>query len=117
MQQVTRPAIAHEQVHLVSVKGRLDNSSALGSLQKDLDLLLDGGTRFLLADLSRVEHCDNRMSDLLTRTDTLLEQRGGWLRMIEPGSSVVRTVDPVAPPAALPMSHEGELPSSRHVGG
>ena len=108
MQQVTRLAITHEQIHLLSVRGRLDDSSALGALQKDLDLLLDVGTRFLLADLSRVEHCDARMPDLLARTNTLLEQRGGWLRMIEPGSSVVRTVDTTARAAALPMQQAAE---------
>jgi hypothetical protein len=108
MRQVTGLAIAHEQVHLLSVRGRLDSSSALGAVQKDLDMLLDVGTRFLLADLSRVEPCDSRMSDLLARTATLLEQRGGWLRMVAPGSTTVQTVDPAASSEGLPMSHGDE---------
>jgi hypothetical protein len=95
MQQAPRLTIAHEHVHLLSVSGRLD-WPALEALQKDLDLLLDVGTRFLLADLSRVEHCDIRLPDLLARTESLLQQRGGWLRMIGPGSSVVCSVDGTA---------------------
>jgi len=95
--------ITREQVDLLSVGGRLDWAGLL-ELQRQLDRVLDGGARFLLADLSRVEYCDNRLPELLARTSALVARRGGWLRLIGPGTSILSTVAQ-PPPAALPVQH------------
>jgi hypothetical protein len=42
--------------------------------------------------------------DLLAGTSNLVQQRGGWLRLVVPGSSVVSTVDQTALPAGLSMN-------------
>jgi anti-anti-sigma regulatory factor len=102
MQQATRLMITNEQVDLLSVSGRLDGAG-LQVLQQQVDLLLDAGARLLLADLSRVERCESQVFDLLARISDLVHRRGGWLRLVVPGSSTVSTVDQTALPAALPM--------------
>lgn len=74
-----------EQVELLSVTGLLDDPG-LDQLQYRLDKLLDGGTRLLVADLSRVVGCDGRVFDLLARAQHLVGRRGagcdwsGWAR-------------------------------------
>ena len=102
MQQATQLMITNEQVNLLSLSGRLDGAG-LRALQQQVNVLLDSGARFLLTDLSRTEQCDSQIFDLLARTSNLVQRRGGWLRLVAPGSSVVSTVDQTALPAALPM--------------
>ena len=63
-----------EQVDLLSVAGPLDGDG-LGRLQSSVDALLDGGARLLVADLSGVASCDNRLFDLLSRTSDLVGYR------------------------------------------
>lgn len=92
MLQAISPTITHEHVNLPSVSGPSDRDG-LGVLRTHRDLPLDAGTPFLLVDLSRVESGDDRSADLLARTNTLLQLRGGWLRMISPGGSAVRAFD------------------------
>lgn len=104
MSRTTPLTITHEQVDLLSVRGRLDWAGLL-ALRQQMDRLLDGGARLLLADLSRVEYCDNRLPDLLARTSALVARRGGWLRLIGPGTSVLSTVEQAPPSAAVPMDH------------
>jgi ABC-type transporter Mla MlaB component len=102
MQQAPPLMITNEHVNLLSVSGRMDGSG-LRTLQQQINLLLDACARFLLADLSRAEDCDRHVFGLLARTNTLIQQRGGWLRLIAPGNSQVGTVDETAPAAALRM--------------
>lgn len=102
MQQATSLMITNEHVNLLSVSGRLDGAG-LRTLQRQIDLLLDAGARFLLADLSRAENCDSQVFDLLTRTSNLVQPRGGWLRLVAPGNPVMGTVDEIARPSALAM--------------
>jgi anti-anti-sigma regulatory factor len=102
MQQAPPLMITNEHVNLLSVSGRMDGSG-LRTLQQQINLLLDAGARFLLADLSRAEHCDRHVFDLLARTNTLIQHRGGWLRLVAPGDAQVGAVEGTAPAAALPM--------------
>jgi anti-anti-sigma regulatory factor len=103
MQQATPLMITNEHVNLLSVSGRMDGTG-LRTLQQQINLLLDAGARFLLADLSRAEHCDRLVFDLLAHTDNLIQQRGGWLRLVAPGDSHVGTVEETALAAAQPMN-------------
>jgi anti-anti-sigma regulatory factor len=102
MQQATPLMITNEHVNLLSVRGRIDGTG-LRTLQQQINLLLDAGARFVLADLSRAEYCDNQVFDLLARTNDLIQQRGGWLRLVAPGNSHVGTVEETALAAALPV--------------
>ena len=102
MSQATQLIITNEHVNLLSVRGQMDGAG-LRMLQQQINLLLDAGARFLLADLSRVERCDSQVFDVLARTGDLVQQRGGWLRLVAPGNSTVSTIDDTARPAALPV--------------
>ena len=105
--------ITNEHVNLLSVSGRMDGTG-LRTLQQQIDLLLDAGTRFLLTDLSRAEQCDSQVFDLLARTSALIQQRGGWLRWIAPGNSDPDSVDKAARPTALPMGSSSDHVSGTH---
>jgi anti-anti-sigma regulatory factor len=102
MPQATPLMITNEHVNLLSVSGRMDETG-LRTLQQQINLLLDAGARFLLADLSRAEHCDRQVFDLLARTNNLIQQRGGWLRLVAPGSSSGGAVEETALAAAVAM--------------
>jgi anti-anti-sigma regulatory factor len=102
MPQATPLMITNEHVNLLSVSGRMDGTG-LRTLQQQINLLLDAGARFLLTDLSRAEHCDRHVFDLLARTNTLIQQRGGWLRVVAPGNSHFGTVEETTLATALPM--------------
>jgi hypothetical protein len=90
-----------EQMDLLSVTGQLDDPG-LDRLQRRLDeLLLDGGARLLLVDLSGVVGCDGRLFDLLARTQHVVGRRGGWLRLAGLGSPVLNALDQAALPEVL----------------
>lgn len=100
MRQARSLMITTEHVNLLSVSGQMDGAG-LRTLQQQINLLLDAGARFLLADLSRAENCDSQVFDLLARADNLIQERGGWLRLVAPGNSVMGSVDETARAAAL----------------
>lgn len=100
MLQTAQLTIKTEQVDLLSVTGALDDAG-LRQLQTQVNLLLDGGTRFLVTDLSQVAACDSHLLDLLCRTSNLVEHRGGWLRLVGLASSVLNTLDDAALPEVL----------------
>jgi anti-anti-sigma regulatory factor len=102
MPQTPPLMITNEHVNLLSVSGRMDGTGLL-ALQQQINLLLDAGARFLLTDLSRAEHCDRHVFDLLARTNTLIQQRGGWLRLVTPGTSHGGAVEETTLTKALPM--------------
>jgi hypothetical protein len=83
--------ITVEQVDLLSVTGQLDDPG-LGRLQRRLDELLDSGARLLVADLSGVAGCDGQLFDLLARTQHLVADRGGWLRLVGLSSPVLNAL-------------------------
>ncbi len=85
----SRPlSIVHEQVSLICVRGRLD-WAGLVQLQRQVDVLLDAGARFLIIDFSYADPCATRLADLLARTNDLVAHRAGWLRLIGPGGSAI----------------------------
>lgn len=103
MSQRPRVTITHEHVNLLTVRGRLDWVGLL-DIQQQIDLLLDAGARFLIADLSRVGSYDDALFDLLGATGDLLRHRAGWLRLIGPGSAVVSTLgDTLVPSVMTPL--------------
>lgn len=104
MSRTTPLTITREQVDLLSVRGRLDWAGLL-ALQSQVDRLLDSGARFLVADLSEVEYRDGRLPDLLARTSALVARRGGWLRLVGPGTSILSTVEQTPLPTARPKDH------------
>jgi anti-anti-sigma regulatory factor len=89
-----------EQVDLLSVTGQLDDLG-LDRLQCQLDELLDGGARLLLADLSGVAGCDGRLFDLLARIQHLVGRRGGWLHLVGLGPPVLDALDQATLPEVL----------------
>ncbi len=113
MPQPTPLTITNEHVNLLSVCGRMDRTG-LQTLQQQINLLLDAGARFLLADLSRAEQCDRPVFDLLAHTNNLIRQRGGWLRLVGPGSSHVGTVEETA--LAASAAAEGFASAVRTTG-
>jgi anti-anti-sigma regulatory factor len=89
-----------EQVDLLSVTGQLDDPG-LERLQRRLDELLDSGARLLVADLSGVAGCDGRLFDLLAQTEHLVEDCGGWLRLVGLSSPVLDALDQATLPHVL----------------
>lgn len=114
MSQTVRPTITIDQVHLLSVTGDLDDVG-LNALQIELELLLEDGSRFLALDLSRVTRCDQQLFDLLTRTSNLIEHRGGWLRLVGLGATVLDTLDDAALPELLLMYRASDWATHRPV--
>src|SRR4029078_1483282 len=78
--QSTSVTVTIERVDLLSVAGQLDGQG-LERLQGHVGELLDGGARFVVADLSGVAGCDGRLFDLLSKTSYVVGCRGGWLRL------------------------------------
>ena len=89
-----------EQVDLLSVTGQLDDPG-LERLQRRLDELLDSGGRLLVVDLSGVARCDGRLFDLLAQTEHLVDNRGGWLRLVRLSSPVLDALDQATLPDVL----------------
>ena len=89
-----------EQVDLLSVTGQLDDPG-LERLQRRLDELLDSGGRLLVVDLSGVARCDGRLFDLLAQTEHLVDNRGGWLRLVRLSSPVLDALDQASLPDVL----------------
>ena len=112
MLKSTSVAVTVKLVDLLSVVGRLDNDG-LGRLQSRVDALLDGGARFLVADLSGVAGCDGRLFDLLARISHLVGRRGGWLRLVGVGSPVLNALDQAALPEVLLVYRASEWASHR----
>jgi anti-anti-sigma factor len=100
MPQNVHVTIKTEPVDLLTVAGDLD-LDGIGQLQKWLDDMLDAGARLLVADLSRVAGCDGRLFDLLARSHHMLDCRGGWLRLVGLGPSVLAALDQAALPEVL----------------
>lgn len=100
MSQTAQLTINIEHVDLLSVSGKLDGAG-LRLLQKHVDLLLEGGSRFLVTDLAQVASCDARLFDLLARTSDLVEGRGGWVRLVGLSSPVLDKLEDAALPEVL----------------
>src|SRR2546423_7136456 len=84
----TQVTISTEQVDLLSVTGRLDDTG-LRQLRMQLEALVDTGTVYLVVDLAGMTSCDHRLFDVLARTHQVLADRQGWLRLVGIGPVVV----------------------------
>ena len=89
-----------EQVELLLVTGQLDDPG-LEQLGYRLDKLLAGDARWLVADLSGVTDCDSRLFDLLARTQHIVGNRGGWLKLVGLGAPVLDALDNADLPEVL----------------
>jgi anti-anti-sigma regulatory factor len=96
----TQVTISTEQVDLLSVTGRLDDTG-LAQLRRQLQVLFDTGTRYLVVNLAGVTRCDYRLFDVLTRTHQVLTDRQGWLRLVGVGPTVRNALDEATPSECL----------------
>jgi len=83
----TAVRVSAEQVGLLSVTGQLDDTG-LTQLYGQLQVLFDTDTRYLVLNLAGVTSCDYRLFDVLTRTQQVLTDRQGWMRLVGVGSAV-----------------------------
>jgi anti-sigma B factor antagonist len=88
----TKVTISTEQVDLLSVTGRLDNTG-LAQLHRQLQALLDTTTQYLVVNLAGVTGCDYRLFEVLARTHQILTDRQGWMRLVGVGSAVRNALD------------------------
>lgn len=96
----TEGRISNEQVGLLSVTGRLDETG-LRQLGRGLQAQLDTDTRYLVVNLAGVSSCDYRLFEVLTRTHQLLTERRGWLRLVGIGPTVRNALDNATPSECL----------------
>jgi anti-anti-sigma regulatory factor len=108
--QSTSVTVTIERVDLLSVAGQLDGQG-LERLQGHVGELLDGGARFVVADLSGVAGCDGRLFDLLSKTSYVVGRRGGWLRLVGLRSPVLNALDQAALPDVLLVYRASEWAS------
>jgi anti-anti-sigma regulatory factor len=92
----TQVTISTEQVDLLSVTGRLDDTG-LTQLGMQLEALVDTGTVYLVVDLAGVIGCDHRRFDVLARTHQILADHQGWMRLVGIGPAVVNALDEARP--------------------
>ncbi len=99
--------ISNQQVDLLSVIGRLDDTG-LTQLQRELQALLDTGTQNLVLDLARVTRCDHRLFDMLARTHHSLAARQGWMRLVGISPTVRNALDEATPSEVLLVDHASD---------
>jgi anti-anti-sigma regulatory factor len=92
----TQVTISTEQVDLLSVTGRLDDTG-LAQLRMQLEALFDTGAMSLVVDLAGVTCCDYRLFDVLTRTHQFLADHQGWMRLVGIGPAVINALDDALP--------------------
>jgi anti-anti-sigma regulatory factor len=92
----TQVTISTEQVDLLSMTGRLDDTG-LTQLRMQLEALFDTGAVYLVVDLAGVISCDHRLFDVLVRTHQVLADRQGWMRLVGIGPVVVNALDEARP--------------------
>lgn len=73
---------------LVIVSGEIDHGSS-GTLQAELDPILDEGAKTILLDLSDVTYIDSGGISVLLSTVRRL-RNGGWLAAVNPNANVRR---------------------------
>ena len=102
----TQVTISTEQVDLLSVTGRLDDTG-LTQLRMQLEALFDTGTGYLVVDLAGVISCDYRLFDVLARTHQVLADRQGWMRLVGIGPVAVNALDDARPSEFLLVCQAG----------
>lgn len=76
---------------LVIVSGEIDHGSS-GTLQAELDTILDGGASIILLDLSDVTYIDSGGISVLLSTVRRLRNEG-WLAAVNPNANVRRLLE------------------------
>jgi anti-anti-sigma regulatory factor len=108
----TQVTISTEQVDLLSVTGRLDDTG-LAQLRMQLDALFDTGAMSLAVDLAGVTCCDYRLFDVLTRTHQFLVDHQGWMRLVGIGPAVINALDEALPSEFLLVCQAGDWGAGR----
>jgi anti-anti-sigma regulatory factor len=108
----TQVTISTEQVDLLSVTGRLDDTG-LTQLHRQLEALLDTGAVSLVVDLAGVISCDYRLFDVLARTHPFLAEHQGWMRLVGIGPAVVNALDEARPLEFLLVCQAGDWGAGR----
>jgi anti-anti-sigma regulatory factor len=103
----TQVTISTEQVDLLSVTGRLDDTG-LTQLRMQLEALFDTDTVYLVVDLAGVTCCDYRLFDVLTRTHQFLADHQGWMRLVGIGPAVINALDDALPSEFLLVCQAGD---------
>jgi anti-sigma B factor antagonist len=96
----TEVTISAGQVGLLSVTGQLDDPG-LTQLRRQLQVLFDTDSRYLVVNLAGVTSCDYRLFDVLTRTHQVLTDRQGWMRLAGVGPAVRNALDEATPSECL----------------
>jgi anti-anti-sigma regulatory factor len=108
----TQVTISTEQVDLLSVTGRLDDTG-LTQLRMQLEALFDTDTVYLVVDLAGVTYCDYRLFDVLTRTHQFLADHQGWMRLVGIGPAVINALDEALPSEFLLVCQAGDWDAGR----
>jgi anti-anti-sigma regulatory factor len=108
----TQVTISTEQVDLLSVTGRLDDTG-LTQLRMQLEALFDTDTVYLVVDLAGVTCCDYRLFDVLTRTHQFLADHQGWMRLVGIGPAVINALDEALPSEFLLVCQAGDWGAGR----
>ena len=103
----TEVTISTEQVVLLSVTGRLDDTG-LTQLRMQLQALFDTDTQYLVVNLAGVTSCDYRLFDLLARAHQILTDRQGWMRLVQVGPAVRNALDKATPSEFLLVCHASD---------
>jgi len=80
-------------VTVVELNGRLLLGNSLGYAENLVNRLIDGGTRKLVIDLTRLEHIDSSGLGMLIFSSGKMEQHGGQMRLAGATGSVARVFD------------------------
>jgi anti-anti-sigma regulatory factor len=108
----TQVTISTEQMDLLSVTGRLDDTG-LAQLRMQLEALVDTGAMSLVVDLAGVTCCDYRLFDVLTRTHQFLADHQGWMRLVGIGPTVINALDDALPSEFLLVCQAGDWSAGR----
>jgi anti-sigma B factor antagonist len=92
----TQATIHTEQVGLLSVIGQLDDTG-LTQLRRQLQVLFDTDTQYLVVNLARVTSCDHRLFDVLIWVHRFLCARRGWMRLVGVSPTVCNALDEATP--------------------
>jgi anti-anti-sigma regulatory factor len=108
----TQVTISTEQVDLLSVTGRLDDTG-LTQLRMQLEALFDTGAMSLVVDLAGVTCCDYRLFDVLAATHQFLAEHQGWMRLVGIGPAVINALDEALPSEFLLVCQAGDWGAGR----
>jgi anti-sigma B factor antagonist len=80
------------QIKLVTLRGKLNLGPPVDKLQETLENSIDHGDLNFLFDLGNVPMIDSSGIGLLVRSLTLLKQRGGSIKLLNPSKMARQTL-------------------------